>query len=696
MNRTFFLLLLFVAVLSPGLSGAQYLYLDANGDGVHTDADVVNPSGSTHVAIWLDTSHDRDGSAQTCNSHTGAPVHEGPDLDIFSYDVFLVVDDGAVSWEDYTDRMGFEKLPNDDVSTRTETQIHITRFAAPGDERPAGRYKLGSMTVTTTGGTPSIRFGLMEGWDYCAFGTDCSASLEFPNSYVLGVDFTDADGLPYGGVINHRPSFDSPPPITVVENHVANLDLHATDVDQQPLTFTMTSGPDYVTILNGMYPGQGTLHAEPGSADVGVTNVSVRVSDGVYWSDRIVPVNVRRELTMGHQVNASIAAGTIWTRNLFVDNPLAQAVTFYLRSAPPFVRIQPGTATAPTAVIFSPAVGDVGTYSVTLGVTNGTVRDEASFTLEVLASAQPPDNPPGGNGNRPPVAVIQGPSVGIVDRPVPLSGALSYDPDGDALTLTWSFGDGGAVASGQRVEHRYAGEGSYRVDLTARDKENIRVTSWSVNIVPVAPARAFVSGAGRRDGSEAMVRVQPLGGIFAASEITAEHTASFSLTNDAGRSITAIGIDPVSALDSDQDGTPDAGILFAPSEITQLVDEGARHGVATLTLRGELAGGGTFIASLAMNRGHGGALSAALSPNPINPLGHLSFVTSRPGRADVKIFDIAGRLAHHPIDRGIVPAGYHELLVGRGRTGGDLPSGVYFYRIETEEGVARGRFAVVR
>src|SRR6185503_2841334 len=138
----------------------------------------------------------------------------------------------------------------------------------------------------------------------------------------------------------------------------------------------------------------------------------------------------------------------------------------YLRSAPPFVRIQPGTATAPTAVIFSPAVGDVGTFSVTLGVTNGTVRDEASFTLEVVASGTPPDDPPGPSGNRPPVAVIQAASVGIAGRPVPLNGALSSDPDGDALTLSWSFGDGGAVASGQRVEHRYAVEGSYQVDLT--------------------------------------------------------------------------------------------------------------------------------------------------------------------------------------------------------------------------------------
>src|SRR5712671_6944153 len=100
MNRTSFLarlallapLLLVAALLHPGTSGAQYVFLDANDDGVHTDADVLNPSGATHVAIWLDTSHDRDGTLRSCNSHTGAPVGAVTDTDVFSYDIYLVAD----------------------------------------------------------------------------------------------------------------------------------------------------------------------------------------------------------------------------------------------------------------------------------------------------------------------------------------------------------------------------------------------------------------------------------------------------------------------------------------------------------------------------------------------------------------------------------------------------------------------------
>src|SRR4051812_33965336 len=107
MNRTWFLsrgvflqsIVLLVALLAPASARGQYLFLDTDGDGVHTDADVVSPSGTTHLDVWLDTCHDRDGSLQSCNSHTGDP-HQwrgdppDPGLNIFSYDLFLKVTEG--------------------------------------------------------------------------------------------------------------------------------------------------------------------------------------------------------------------------------------------------------------------------------------------------------------------------------------------------------------------------------------------------------------------------------------------------------------------------------------------------------------------------------------------------------------------------------------------------------------------------
>ena len=63
----------------------------------------------------------------------------------------------------------------------------------------------------------------------------------------------------------------------------------------------------------------------------------------------------------------------------------------------------------------------------------------------------------------------------------------SNDPDGEIVSRTWSFGDGGS-GSGATVSRAYAGGGTYTVTLTARDaagaisvaRANITVTPWNL------------------------------------------------------------------------------------------------------------------------------------------------------------------------------------------------------------------------
>src|SRR5438552_17893794 len=59
--------LLVFGLAKPALS--QYMYLDVDGDGVNTTSDRLNDTDSTVITIYLNSSHDRDGSAQSCNSH---------------------------------------------------------------------------------------------------------------------------------------------------------------------------------------------------------------------------------------------------------------------------------------------------------------------------------------------------------------------------------------------------------------------------------------------------------------------------------------------------------------------------------------------------------------------------------------------------------------------------------------------------
>jgi PKD repeat protein len=64
--------------------------------------------------------------------------------------------------------------------------------------------------------------------------------------------------------------------------------------------------------------------------------------------------------------------------------------------------------------------------------------------------------------------------------------ALASDPENDALSYNWSFGDG-STATGASVSHIYASAGSYTATVTVNDASNTISNSISVQIVAARP-----------------------------------------------------------------------------------------------------------------------------------------------------------------------------------------------------------------
>jgi hypothetical protein len=87
--------------------------------------------------------------------------------------------------------------------------------------------------------------------------------------------------------------------------------------------------------------------------------------------------------------------------------------------------------------------------------------------------------------NDPPVAG----TVGVSPSGTGLQSVTSYsftaqgarDPDGDSLTYSWNFGDGG-TGSGQSATHVYATAGSFNVSLTVSDGKKNATASGSVTV----------------------------------------------------------------------------------------------------------------------------------------------------------------------------------------------------------------------
>jgi flagellar hook assembly protein FlgD len=81
----------------------------------------------------------------------------------------------------------------------------------------------------------------------------------------------------------------------------------------------------------------------------------------------------------------------------------------------------------------------------------------------------------------------------------------------------------------------------------------------------------------------------------------------------------------------------------------------------------------------------------------MNPRGVLRFTTSAPGSVTARVFDLSGRLVRTITAAGSLEAGDHTLVIdGRDDRGATLATGVYFYRIDTPDGVSRGRFVVAK
>ena len=72
-----------------------------------------------------------------------------------------------------------------------------------------------------------------------------------------------------------------------------------------------------------------------------------------------------------------------------------------------------------------------------------------------------------GAGNTPPTAVASAtPEIGTAPLVVSFSSVGSFDPDGQALSYNWDFGDGTAQPSDQNPTHTYSTSGVYTATLT--------------------------------------------------------------------------------------------------------------------------------------------------------------------------------------------------------------------------------------
>jgi hypothetical protein len=72
-------------------------------------------------------------------------------------------------------------------------------------------------------------------------------------------------------------------------------------------------------------------------------------------------------------------------------------------------------------------------------------------------------------------------------------------------------------------------------------------------------------------------------------------------------------------------------------------------------------------------------------PNPFNPVTNISFSLDTEADLTLRVYDIAGRLVRTLVERRMSPGVHTESWDGRSDTGGEVASGIYFYRLTAGE-----------
>lgn len=334
---------------------------------------------------------------------------------------------------------------------------------------------------------------------------------------------------------------------------------------------------------------------------------------------------------------------------------------------------------------WTPNASDAGTYTLTFSVSDGHASDSEVVTITITAN------------NAPPVAVAGGPYNGGTGQPINFNGSGSSDPDGNALTYDWNFGDG-STGSGVMAAHAYAVAGNYIATLTVTDNGSPALSSSdqaSVQVLSTIPASINIKNPGRITiGSSARfgieINAMPVGNIdpntirMRTTYPNAGTASEVASTPKGGKNIG----------DLDHDNIPDLLADFSIAAIQALLGNVPNNTTVTVIIsaRTSAASGSIPVQGQrdVLVRGGGAAVRSFASPNPFNPETAISFTVRNSGPVSVRIYALDGRLVKTLRDD-IAQAGTHEVRWnGTDNNGRHVPSGMYF--VKTEAGADKSVF----
>ncbi len=371
---------------------AQYMYLDSNGDGVHTAADVITATGTTQAKIYLRTNKRRDGSDAICPS--------GAEYTINSYEASLRAVGGSVVFSNATNLMVTMGTKFGNQGNAQEYYIgYAGTLMAPGD------YLLAQIEITVASGSPSIEIvpsaPTIFAYSLTSFGSRCEGN-DYDNTQKLGSDWFDADGLGYsaGGGAGDAPLVSGPASLVVRTGEPGSADFAATDANGDLLTLSVGGAPGFVRVARlTSSPGNSALrvHAFPLRGDAGSHDVTVSASDGFHTSTTLLHIEIQTGSDHAPALRAvapvRVVVGTVASLPLVATDSDGDPATFRIVSGPDFAELASyGSGPSSTAgrIWLRPGICDAGSYNLEIGAVSRDGEARLQVHLDVLPGSAPP------------------------------------------------------------------------------------------------------------------------------------------------------------------------------------------------------------------------------------------------------------------------------------------------------------------
>jgi hypothetical protein len=477
--------------------------------------------------------------------------------------------------------------------------------------------------------------------------------------------------------VNVAPVVVQPANMALRQGETKDQALAASDANGDPLAWSMVTGPAYMTVTTvDALAGTGNVHLAPGSGDVGKVIGEVRVTDGVLTDQKTFSITVTQIAVAGPGIvfsnfgpEKSFDRGVFndWTINGFLGQNVGQQAIAH--------RFVPGTTdifrSAEIAlVLFSGPGAVVVNLQADAGGLPGPVLEQIQVTgltmIPTVFEATSTLRPQLQAGTPYWLTVVAG-GLGVV-------AGWSWNSTGDISTGTNFAGtQGGSPAGPWGLDTFGSTRSAFQINgavqpLTAA----LDLRPSTLNLASRSPfVTGYIQLPVEVDPSDIDLTTVRLAGVVPAMDKSA-----------------TIG-------DHNGDGIPELMAKFSRA----LLDPYLIPGTNSLEVTGALMSGRSFkgVGSVKVIAPPRKALSASITPNPLNPVGTITFNLSRAGTVSVDLFDVHGRMVRRLLENQPFAEGPHDVLIdGRDSGGQPLASGVYFYRVETSGGNVTGRFAVLK